>query len=203
MNGKSNDILGIPVYLLGKNKNNKMDGDTSDQAGGGGHEKPTPAEEMLREYGWKITGRSSNLDQNQIQLIDEDMRKELDRMKDLLKWKMVTGYIGVNFQMKIGNIIIPKALVKTDDTQIETVLQTDISQIQKGKVFFKYNKTNSYYLLTDANNNAYRLTKKGQSVYDEALQILSNVVGPMGVMTTGLLAAAGAWQLNKLRKRLS
>ena len=153
---------------------------------------------------WEIVGGSLNPNTDDIE-ITAAMADELNRMKSKLIWKMVRNYVGVGLEIKIGNKHhrISNTPIKTMDTEIKTQLQTDIGQIQKekGNVYFKYDPTKPYYILTN-NGKSYHIKNNSEDensgAYKEAMSILTYA----GVMTTGLLAAAGvgAWQLSKKRR---
>ena len=176
----------------------------SDGDGEGGNAYLTPAEkERARFMGdgstmtetqepvWKITKTKGPLDETT--KITPGMVNVLDRLKSKLKYKFAQNILG-------RALHIPGTTQNLFYLEITTKLPSDIGEIKEGYVSFRYGPSDFTYSLIYAFDEYYEL-QDGTDLYQEALQLLKYT----GVMTTGLLAAAGAagvgaWKLSKKRR---
>ena len=147
---------------------------------------------------WKIVSKGRFLNGNSQTIITAPMAKELDRLKNMLKYKIAQNIV-------FKSLYTTKTHKKSSDIHITNKINSDIDETKNGnEVTFYYNRNDQRYVLKYEDLSYYDLKntpENGQDVYEEALRLLAYT----GVMTTGLLAAAGAvgvgaWQLGKSKR---
>ena len=147
---------------------------------------------------WKIVSKGRFLEGDSKTIITAPMAKELDRLKNMLKYKFAQNIV-------LKSLYIPKTPKESREIDIKNKINSDIDETRNGDgVTFYYNRNDQRYVLKYDDLSHYDLRntpENGKDVYEEALEMLMYT----GVMTTGLLATAGAvgvgaWQLGKSKR---